>query len=183
MKHDRNVEERYFLHLCRTVGIETERPASNLIELAKQLHQTPFAWVIPNDVNRVEDAFEFRDEFLNTRVVQPDPEWTGMDASVLEVLTALAIRCSYQSDKPVGDWFMIFMDNLGILELVNQPLYFTYNVDDILANWMYRNYQPNGVGGLFPLRYTKLDQRTVELWNQMSEYLIEDMETTGFLTS
>jgi hypothetical protein len=44
----------------------------------------------------------------------------------------------------------------------------------ILDRIIERTYQRNGVGGLFPLKRDKKDQRKVELWYQMNAYLIEN---------
>ena len=37
-----------------------------------------------------------------------------------------------------------------------------------------REYSDNGHGGLFPLKNPKKDQRKVEIWYQMTEYINEN---------
>lgn len=185
MKHDTNVEERYFRYLLRLLDLDNSDSPVEFIELAKQLHKTPFVFLIPNDINRVADAFEIREEFVKTRLSTVDPSWAAMDASVFEVFIALAQRCSWQTGMSLFDWFYIFTTNLGLNDQINPITDNTLTLvrDDILARWMYRNYEKNGVGGLFPLRKPTKDQRKVEIWEQMSAYLIESMEEAGFFDS
>jgi hypothetical protein len=38
---------------------------------------------------------------------------------------------------------------------------------------IHRYYQPNGHGGFFPLENPQDDQRHVELWYQLNEYVME----------
>jgi hypothetical protein len=40
---------------------------------------------------------------------------------------------------------------------------------------VWRTYEPNGVGGFFPLENPNEDQREVELWYQMSAY-VDDIQ-------
>ena len=49
----------------------------------------------------------------------------------------------------------------------------------ILNKIIDRGYSRRGVGGLFPLKYSKNDQRKVELWYQMHSYLIENYYVDG----
>lgn len=184
MKHDRNIEERYFRYLCRSIGIEENSPMA-MWDLARQFYRTIFAWVIPDDANRVEDAFEMREAFVAEHFVDRHENWVNMDISVLEFFVALTRRCSFIDQRPESEWFLIFIDNLGITQyLMHEDIsYHVYDIDDILAGFMYRSYLANGVGGIFPLRKPKKDQRKVSIWDQMSAYIIEEMELLDALNS
>jgi hypothetical protein len=39
---------------------------------------------------------------------------------------------------------------------------------------IWRTYDRRGHGGLFPLQRSNRDQRRVEIWYQLSEYLLQD---------
>lgn len=187
MRHETHVEERYFLWLCDILDVEADGwPETVPWSLYRQLHNAPFTWLIPRDVDRAQDALELRDRFVSENLRSVDPGWAGLEASVLEVLVALAERCSFQTEASTGDWFNVFMDNLGIWRYANDNQDAEIHADiiaDIIFDWMTRNYEPNGVGGLFPLRDPYADQRKESIWSQKSEYLVEILETTGFFDS
>jgi hypothetical protein len=46
-------------------------------------------------------------------------------------------------------------------------------IDDILYNFVWRMYEPDGYGGMFPLRKPTRNQREAEIWYQFCDY-IED---------
>src|SRR5690606_35983609 len=158
-------------------AIRNRNPARSYWELAKHLHSREFVWLIPNDDNRMEDGLELRDEFLaELSVSEVDPQWYGLGCSVLEMLVALCKRASFETDQTVSGWFWLILGNCG-LRPYNDALYSADTapeVDEILDRIIYRTYSPNGEGGLFPLRKTNNDQRKVELWYQLAEYILED---------
>lgn len=99
--------------------------------------------------------------------------------SVLEMLIAMAIRIEetfFEYDPSIGDhperWFWEMVGNLGLLDQTNDHFNEEY-VFDILQRWMHRQFQHNGVGGLFPLRHTMIDQRQLSIWEQLGMYLYE----------
>ena len=47
-----------------------------------------------------------------------------------------------------------------------------YYVDKLLG----RDYFRDGFGGLFPLKHAKKDQRKVEIWYQLQNWLMENYE-------
>lgn len=46
-------------------------------------------------------------------------------------------------------------------------------VDEVLSRFLNRDYARNGEGGLFTVRQSGQDMRSVEIWYQMSRYLKE----------
>ena len=56
-------------------------------------------------------------------------------------------------------------------QVTTQKQFTTQEVDDVLETVIWRNYQANGHGGLFPLKNAKRDQTKVEIWYQLAAYL------------
>jgi hypothetical protein len=46
-------------------------------------------------------------------------------------------------------------------------------IEETLDRVIWRTYNFNGRGGIFPLRRPRQDQRDVELWYQLNAYIIE----------
>jgi len=124
----------------------------------------------------MEDGTELRDEFLSELSVhEVDPEWYGIGCSIMEMLVALARKASFESDLEASKWFWILIENAGLREF-NDATYSPDNaaeVDEILDRIIYRTYEPNGTGGLFPLARSEEDQRKVELWYQLAAYILD----------
>jgi len=148
--------------------------------LVKQLYSREFVWLIANDDNRCADGKDLRELFVTELGFDKvDPNWMDLGCSMLEMLIALAKRAAYESDKSEGDWFWIFMQNMGIRKF-NDAYYKNaekaalLEIDDAIQRVVWRTYSPDGEGGLFPLRHPSEDQRRVELWYQLSAYLLEN---------
>lgn len=149
-------------------------------DLIKYLYMTEFKYVLPMDVNRCKDATAILYlKYLNDMGIEYDVRTVyEREVSVLEVLIALSFRCerdimgepgSYEDDK----WFWIMLENLGLFEYENDR----FNEDDvnyILQKWMNREFNYDGNGSIFPLFRPKRDQREIEIWDQMSDFLNEN---------
>jgi hypothetical protein len=151
-------------------------PAKSFWEMARQLYSIRYEWLILNDDNRAEDGKCLRDEFVaECNIRDVDEYWLSLDCSMLEMLIALARRASFESSGEPGDWFWKFLDTLE-LDMYSD-LRYNRHVKEVIANIVerviYRQYERNGDGGLFPLRHAQKDQRKIELWEQMSAYLLE----------
>lgn len=169
------LEEEYFRWLCSQVAnVKLKNPSRTYWSLLKQLHTKEFVWIIPNDDNRLEDGRYLRYEFVNDNDLDVDSEWIHLGCSMLEMLIGLARRLSFEDDAPVDEWFWHLLDNLGLRQFTDNSNFTQQDVDDIIDDVIWRTYKPNGSGGLFPLRHAHEDQREVELWYQMSEYLLEN---------
>lgn len=178
---DEPLEERYFQWLYSQIGsVKQRNRARTYWRLAKQLHDTEFVWFVPNDDNRAEDGKELRYEFLHhegTPIGSVDIHWREYGCSMLEMLIALSRRLSFNAEGEPLEWFWILVDkHLGIRFNDRE-----WSVDaetevlDTLEVLNWRKYKPSGEGGLFPLQHPNKDQRKVEIWYQMSAYLIEQM--------
>lgn len=177
------IDDAYFEWLYGQVGpLKNRNPERNFWHLCRRLHSTEFIWFVPNDDNRVEDGKELRLEFLSSTprsFEDPHGLWQDLGCSMFEMLVALAKLAAFESERSQVEWFWRLMHNLG-LDRYSDKVYahsvrdgIDEGVDEILEQLNNRTYRRNGVGGLFPLRRAREDQREVELWYQLSSYLQE----------
>lgn len=152
--------------------------------LLDQLHNTPFIFSIEKDVNRAEDGKEYRNDYLsdisdgNRQRVIESGVFEERECSVLEMLAGLATRIDREYTGVPGEdgqdlIFYDMIENLGLMKY-RDNCYNSKKVDDILEKWMDRRFDFDGKGSIFPLRNTNRDQRKIEIWSQMSEYLSEN---------
>lgn len=169
-------DDVYLRWLYRQVAqVHLENPSRTYWSLLRQLYKTEFVWFVPNDDNRVEDGKQLRYEFLNNENIEyVNPEWLHMGCSMLEMLIALSRRLAFEAEGRPRAWFWKLIHNLGLDELNDsvQP-YPWEDVDHILENVIWRNYQPDGQGGLFPLQNAQQDQTKIEIWYQLQAYLLQ----------
>jgi hypothetical protein len=158
-------------------ALQVKNPSRTYWQLARLLYSIPFDWFVHNDDNRAEDGKSLRYAFVNDEGIEDiEINWYQMeDCSMLEMLVALAERAAFETDGEAGDWFWIFMENLGLKQYNDR----SFDEDAVIAvnqaceRVIQRKYQRNGAGGLFPLRYAQRDQRREELWYQLSAYVLE----------
>ena len=167
-------KDEYFLWLLEMVG--AEKSYSNL---CGQLYKTKFDWFIPNDDNRMNDGFDLREEYLETSslgINELDNDILYSDCSVLELIIGICRRISYESFMSIDDAFWELISNLELEKYTdNNYTKTSYNqIDRKVKTFIDRKYRPDGHGGLFPLKNPQEDQRNVELWYQMSAYLLEN---------
>jgi hypothetical protein len=159
--------EKYFKWLIHFVN-QDEEIVNHYIPMLRLLHDREFAWIVPNDDNRIEDGRDLRSEFTGaSRHVFDDHAVT-----FLEVLVALSRRVEFNAGGESEHWAWVLIENLGLDKFQGQlrPRQID-KINEILENLIWRNYRPNGGGGFFPLEYTEEDQRKVEIWYQMSAYI------------
>lgn len=151
--------------------------------ILRELFMRDFYAVLPRDDNRAEDGLELRLYFFE----ETKGNGVGMPSGackVLEMLIALALRCErdIMHDEDFGDrtskWFWMMIDNLGFTGFTDDQMYINSTISNLfeekLEIFLDRKYTKKGVGGLFPLKKTKNDQRKVEIWYQMNEFLMEN---------
>lgn len=168
-------DEEYFKTLYGLVSpTRDQAPSSSRYILCSILHQTEFIPWIRMDEDRALDGLTLRHTY---NVGSDEP------CSMFEMLLALSKRIVYQTEGLVDweakDWFWLMLDNLGLFELNDEaltsmsgPLH-ENQVHQALKRLNDRTYEYNGTGGLFPLAQTEQDQRKVDIWYQMSAYLLE----------
>jgi hypothetical protein len=172
--------ERYYNWLCDLVEIK-QRDKSYWL-LSNELFNKDFYWSVPNDDNRAFEAKNLREQFCEEVGLEYDLDDFPEEVSMFELIIGLAYRCySIMEDTLAGmemsDWFWKILSNVGLDKYTDDAFYGLKGqelVVKILDKIIDRDYERSGKGGLFPLKYSKKDQRKVELWYQMNEYLVEN---------
>ena len=145
------------------------------------LHRIDFTFSIPMDGNRAEDGIDLRYRFGYENDIRDPIIMAYLDdrpCSVLEMLVALAMRCEEHimrdpdAGNQTGRWFWIMLNNLGLNQMDDNN-FDRHFVDDIVTRWMERKYDSDGNGGLFIIKNSRYDLRSIEIWYQMNWYLNE----------
>lgn len=167
------LDEKYFNWLLSLIRRNSK---NDHIALFEHMYKYPFEWFVPNDDNRAEDGRLLREDFLEDTGEYADNEWLELDCSMLELVIGISNRAAFETDTTMSVWFWELLANLSLSEFVDQYYDITAEreVDKILNMLNKRNYDYNGLGGLFPLIDPGKDQRKVEIWYQMSAYLLEN---------
>lgn len=173
---DEPLEELYFNWLYSKVArIDVpSTPGITYLTLMRALHNTEFVWMLIGDSNRAEEGLELRNDFYRESGEEQDPSWLGMPCSCLEMLYAFAIRASAQTESSAHYWFWYFLEALGIGELSDNHVGISQHAGEALETFLWRTYDSEGFGGLFPLPDTNSNQKDVELWYQFCEYVLEN---------
>jgi len=153
-------------------------------KLVRHLHNVDFYYKNPRDANRAQDGLDLRYRFCCEKHYDDRIIASVLDVvpcSVLEMLVGLSDRCEehIMDDVDVGNrtgkWFWIMMSNLG-LDKMTDSKYNEAFVDNALKMFMDRTYAWNGKGGLFTLKHSRKDLRTVEIWYQLMWYLNDNYD-------
>lgn len=160
------------------VGIEEQE--LTFWDLLHVLHTTEFISLVSFDENRIEDAKGLRREFVESENLSGvDPDWITIGCSLLELMVGVSRRLAFEGDGSPAYWFWFhLLTNLGIDQYNDRDGIDGAHLSEVLDRVIYRNYEPNGRGGFFPLQNAAKDQRGVELWYQLNAYLNE-LETQG----
>ena len=158
----------YLKYLMDKVGAD-----QRLLPLCRKLNQIEFIYdeSIPTDVNREYDGLDQRIFYRNETGKLSGMESLGR-ASVLEVLVALAVRIDLDIMGEPGlsrpdRWFELMLNNLSLKN--------GRNVDGKVELWLTRTFPSTGEGSLFPLKRCPYNQRYISIWDQMSEYMVENV--------
>lgn len=177
----RPLDEVYFEWLYGQVSsVQNSNPMDSHWQLLRQLHMISFDGYIPNDDNRAADGKDLRIEFLQSTdypLNDPYGVWSDIECSMLEMTMALARRAAFEDEAlgPPVEWFWRMLSNLELERYTDDVFEISIQeeVEAIMLRLNKREYGYDGGGGLFPLRNAEQDQRTVELWTQLSAYLLE----------
>lgn len=127
------------------------------IFIAEALAEYEFIPMVEGDKNRVEDILWNRDD---------DDEY----ASCLDVIVLMADELVFQTAGSLSEgshyeWYFALIENLGIESVRDVP--------EACERMVFRQYDKNGVGGLFPSKHYREDEdaRDLDLWYQMQVYL------------
>ena len=170
------INDDYFESLCEVVDSKRFSKHVSYRKLLMHLHNIEFTWFIPYDDNRADDGIMLRRKYALAHHDEELSDYISGPCSVLEMMAALAIRCeeSIMDDtlfgNRTGQWFWGMIRNLG-LSPMNDSNFDAEFVDDVIARFLNREYEPDGKGGLFTIKNCDHDLRTVEIWRQLSWYL------------
>jgi hypothetical protein len=169
------LDESYFRWLYSQVDDDREpRRSKTHWNFLRPFFTKEFVWFVPNDDNRLEDGRDLRYEFVDQLNIQDaEYSWMHMGCSMLELLVALSRRLSFETDGEPSVWFWKLIENLGLDVFPDSRSRPTATIEDALDRVIWRTYEYSGHGGLFPLRNPARDQRKVELWYQLSAYVLE----------
>jgi hypothetical protein len=146
--------------------------------LLNELWMYHFTWTVNNDGNRAADGRNLRHDFAGDQTYSDYDidDSTMPDCTVLEMIIGLSYRIEDLTGREMIEWFWELIGNLGLNIFTDEAFYDVgglSKVQFIVENMLRRCYKKNGVGGLFPLNYPQKDQRRIELYYQMCEYLSE----------
>lgn len=169
---------RYFDWMYQLV-VDDRYSKRSYRKLFAKLHDTEFTYMIPMDGNRAEDGIGLRYRFGREKSYSDVAIASGLDdrpCSILEMMIALSIRCEeHIMDDPdignrTGQWFWEMIVSLG-LGSMNDARFNRDYVEDVLERFLDRDYAHDGEGGLFTIRHSRKDMRSIEIWYQMNCYL------------
>ena len=151
--------------------ISNEELDHDKLMMLRQLYLWPFYYNVTNDAHRYEEAIDLRDQYTYETGCLCDVQGP---CNVLEMLVSLAKMVSedvlgnvYHENRTY-EWFWMMIENLGLTSA---------NVGErreIVRKWVERDFEFDGRGSPFPLRNPPEDQRSVEIWKQICNYIFEN---------
>lgn len=162
------IDYEYFEWLTSQIFVN---PGKSFDELFELMHNTEFVWFVPNDDNRVQDGMALRHEFLDSRRQKLKLPYV----TFLEVLIGLSRQTSFiVGGEDAKRWAWRLIKNIG-LNRMSDPLTDIRKTQaaELIEDVIWRNYEPDGKGGFFPLKNAKQNLTEVELWGQLQLYSIE----------
>lgn len=138
----------------------------------------------PLDVDRVTDARDLRERFLDEKGYPSyfkEKFFDDMMVTVLEVMVAFAIRIDrdVMGDPDYPDltaplWFWTMVKNVNFrLEDCPEESKLRFSVDYKMDQIMDQKYSYYGDGGFFRVENPKRDMRKTDIWMQMQWYMSE----------
>ena len=155
--------------------------------LFEQLYNTDFIYILDEDQNRYKDGTYLRVDYINSLGIDVDYNVEllySKPCNVLEMLISLVVRMDrdYVGDPEnpnPAELFYQLLFNLNLLQyydiVYSRDCEAAKNeVNKVLETWMWRRFNKDGEGSIFPLRRTFKNQKLNDIWSQMNEYLCEN---------
>ena len=168
----------YFNYLCNLVHVE-HLPDHQYFSLCSVFYNRAFRVIIRRDNNRERDGLALRRKFEEDTGVKLggfSRKW----CSFFEFLVGLSFRMAdevYDEDGiyDAEYWFYELINNLDLRGFDDYHFHDNDNmtVGRVIDRVNHRQFDYDGMGGLFPLYFPKEDQRNVEVAKQMTQYLFE----------
>lgn len=184
----RRTGDPYFDWLCIRIGIDPRNPKRNYGKMVTMLHGINYIPAMEMDENRASDGLQLRVEFMNMHGPYGSATNRG-PCTLLEFLIALAMKMNFlmggEDNRHHTEWyFWRLMRHLGLRKFTDDYWDFydgEVHVEDAADRIINRKIEPNGDGGLFPLRGKYEDQRYCEVWRQMQYWLNENSDIDLYL--
>lgn len=157
------LDELYLTWLYSQTGsIKLKNRSRTYWSLLKLLYTKEFVYFIPNDDNRAMDGTDLRYDFIDAEELDDvNLDWINLSCSMLELFVGLSRRLSFAAEGEPSDWFWRIMQNLD-LDIYNDSVSIPLDeVDEKLNQIIWRTYEPDGLGGIFPLKWPEKDQRDI----------------------
>ncbi len=173
------ISDLYFEWLCELVDADCYNDGYSYEQLMRYLFKKPFNYILDRDANRYEDGINMRYVFASYRELNQAMVASYLDdadCSMLEMMVGLSFRCENIMSDPdnygnqTATWFWEMIESIG-LDAYDDDNFDEDEVDELVDICLYRNYEPDGSGGLFTVRDAPGDMRSVEIWTQMCWYL------------
>ena len=135
------------------------------------LHNSPFEPSVERDENRYEDGLTLRRAFAFESDISHVPDdWFNKECSFFEMMVALSERLGMHIDADTSVTFWHLMRNIGLNKMSEVP---ETEIEKIVSRINGRTFDRDGKGSLFPLRVATRDQRHIEMYAQMQDYIME----------
>lgn len=185
-----DIDTLYFKWLMKRF----EEPTPGLERVCLMLSENVFQRRVGNDVNRASDGVSLRRNFLyDWSEANIDPrvahQFLDQECNWLEMLMALSEALDYYYSEGVKEHFLDLIKNLGLTKLMTRLDARYRSIDQDLVDSCtnrvdFNLFDPDGVGGLFPLvKPHHPDQRGVEIWDQHAAYFNERLEGVMWTSS
>lgn len=184
-------DSTYALYFKWLINIVDDVEKTEYLLVYKMLFDKEFYAVIDMDENRAKDGVELRTKFIDhLGGNRPPGEITPIGpCRCLEMMVALAIEIENQvgdSRKERTDkiWMKYMIENLGLSRYKDSVFYKLAEFDKIsriIDNFVDREYDKSGFGGLWPLNNPTKNQRKVEIWYQFLAWYREQGFTDEYL--
>lgn len=191
IRTETKIRNGYFRWLCKLIKDGKPDEDKTYRKLLRELDSIPYFGFVGNDQDRGDHGLQLRylwidsvwTKYPDLHIEDFDKAFDDRDCSFLEMLIALCTKAEDQTEgfveeDSVGYWFWTIMENLN-LGYLNDDVFDYVNgrdkVDETIDIVLNREYNFDGSGGMFPLRKTVVDQRKIEIWYQLSAYLIENV--------
>ena len=157
-------------------------------KILADLFMMDFETMLKDDENREKDGLLLRKTYANEvgkgrNSIEKDRIWKSIHGKcsclelILGVSNSLNDILNEENESMVPQFFEILMGNLGIFSGKSSR-----DCYEIIWKFMSREYNFDGKGGLFPLKFPKRDQRLVPIWYQMNYWMEEHSDQNGAFT-
>ncbi len=179
------LRDEYFEWMYQLVCDEKFTRHLSYRRLCKLLDDREFVYTMPMDANRYEDGIDLRYRFGCEHDLEEPIIATELDdrpCSIFEMMVALALRCeihimdNLEIGNRTSQWFLDMIESLGLARMTDDRFDRRY-ADNVLNQFIDRDYERNGKGGLFTIRSRRQDMRRVDIWYQAMWYLDEVLKS------